>query len=69
MTTPASQIGEGAITRPSRSTRARARRGTPILSGNLLFLLPVLALEVGVFFAPLIYLAFRSFYDWQPGGV
>lgn len=69
MTTSASQTGEGAIRRPSRSTRARARRGAPLLGGNLLFLLPVLVLEAGVFFAPLIYLAFRSLYDWQPGGV
>ena len=69
MTVSASQTGEGATVRPPRSARARAGRRRALRGGGLLFLLPVLVLEIGVFFAPLIYLAARSLYDWQPGGV
>ncbi len=69
MTVSASQTGEGATVRPPRSARARAGRRRALRGGGLLFLLPVLVLEIGVFFAPLIYLAVRSLYDWQPGGV
>ncbi|MFC7766381.1 carbohydrate ABC transporter permease [Leucobacter soli] len=35
----------------------------------MLLILPVVALEVAILFAPLLYIAYRSFFDWQPGGV
>lgn len=42
----------------------------PLLgSGSLVLLLPVLILEVAVFFVPLVYVFWRSFSDWQPNGI
>lgn len=34
-----------------------------------LLIVPVVVLEIAVLFAPLLYIAYRSFFDWQPGGV
>lgn len=50
--------------------RAVKRRGwRRALDGGLVLLLPAIVLETLVFFLPLIYVAFRSLYDWQPGSV
>jgi ABC-type sugar transport system permease subunit len=52
---------------------ARARRPgrslmrDRLLSPSLLLLVPLVALEVLVFFLPLIYITVKSFYNWQPG--
>src|SRR5215469_7499657 len=40
-----------------------------ILSPSLVLLLPLLVLEVAVFFLPLIFITVKSFYNWQPGAV
>lgn len=61
-----------ALARGSRTgaPRADARRGGPgILNGSLVLLVPVIILEVVVFFLPLAYLLVQSFFDWQPGSV
>jgi multiple sugar transport system permease protein len=53
--------------------RARARRPgrSPmkdrLLSPSLLLLVPLVVLEVLVFFLPLIFITVKSFYNWQPG--
>lgn len=41
-----------------------ARLGGP----GLVLLVPLVVLELALLFAPLVYLAFRSLYNWQPGG-
>lgn len=48
----------------------RTRRRGSAQGGRsaLLLLLPLVALEVVVLFAPLLYIAYRSFFNWQPGG-
>ncbi|MGA8296948.1 MAG: sugar ABC transporter permease [Acidimicrobiales bacterium] len=38
-----------------------------MFSPSLLLLLPIVVLEVAVFLLPLIYITFKSFYNWQPG--
>jgi multiple sugar transport system permease protein len=38
-----------------------------LLSPSLLLLVPVVVLEVLVFFLPLIFITVKSFYDWEPG--
>lgn len=48
--------------------RTHAPDDAPLLGPSLLLLLPLVALEAAVFFAPLVYLVVRSFSDWQPGG-
>ncbi len=58
-------LTRGARTRAPRA-EARTRR-SGILNSSLLLLLPVVALEALVFFFPLVYVLYRSFYDWQPG--
>ncbi|WP_347345194.1 sugar ABC transporter permease [Microbacterium sp.] len=58
------EVGERAARRAPRP-----RRESRLPSGALLFLVPLVVLEIAVFFLPLAYLLFRSFYDWQPGGV
>ncbi|MGH3472224.1 MAG: carbohydrate ABC transporter permease [Nocardioidaceae bacterium] len=41
----------------------------PFLDRSLVLLVPLVALETAVFFIPLIFVCYHSFYDWQPGGV
>lgn len=53
---------------PARGKR-RSPDDSPFFSGSLILLLPLVVLEAAVFFIPLIYVLFMSFYDWQPGGV
>ena len=36
---------------------------------GLWLVIPAVVVELAVLFAPMVYVAFRSFYDWQPGGV
>lgn len=60
-TTP---TGRGRKTKHSR-VKAGLGGGKPAL----VLLAPVILLEVAVLFAPLLYIAYRSFFDWQPGGV
>lgn len=38
-----------------------------LLSPSLLLLVPLVVLEVLVFFLPLIFITVKSFYNWQPG--
>ncbi|CAG7622555.1 carbohydrate ABC transporter permease [Leucobacter soli] len=52
-----------------RRPRTRLRRDLAGGPAALLLILPVVALEVAILFAPLLYIAYRSFFDWQPGGV
>lgn len=40
-----------------------------VFDRSVVLLLPVVALEAALFFVPLGYVFWRSFYDWQPGGV
>jgi len=53
-----------------RRARRRPRFEGGLAGGPaaLLLLLPVALLEIAILFAPLLYIAFRSLYDWQPGG-
>lgn len=57
------------------AARGRARRRAHFRSGlgagpaALLLILPVVVLELLVLFIPLVYIAYRSFFDWQPGGI
>lgn len=56
----------------ARASRGRKRHGIAGLDGGpsaLLLVLPVVVLEVAILFAPLLYIGFRSFYDWQPAGI
>lgn len=53
-----------------RSRRTNAHR--PLddarwFDGSLLLLAPVVVLETAVFFIPLVYIAYQSLFDWQPG--
>ena len=57
--TSATATGRAARRRPSRTG----------VAGVLVLVAPVALLEAALFFAPLVYVAVRSFYDWQPGGV
>ena len=58
------------------SGRARVRARHPNLSldhskffgSGLVLLVPIVLLEAAVFFVPLVYVFFRSTFDWQPGG-
>lgn len=50
------------------SSRPRRRLGR-VTGGSLVLLLPLVILEVGVLFGPLVYIVYQSFFDWQPGGV
>lgn len=59
---------------PTGGTRRRPRRASTsldrsrFLGTGLFLLLPVVILEVALFFVPLVYIFFRSTFDWQPGG-
>jgi len=64
-----------ATDRRGRGDRSGERRPRPRFRGGLgggpaamLLILPVIVLEVLVLFIPLLYIAYRSFFDWQPGG-
>lgn len=46
---------------------ARTRRPPGAVVATALLLGPTILLELAVFFLPLLYLLWRSFYDWQPG--
>jgi ABC-type sugar transport system permease subunit len=56
------------VTGPARRRwpRRTSRHGR-LLDSSVLLLLPLVALEVAVFFLPLIFITVKSFYDWQPG--
>lgn len=56
-------------TRSSASRRARFRGGLSGGPAAAILILPILILEIAVLFAPLLYIAYRSLFDWQPGGV
>lgn len=50
--------------------QAVKRRGwRRALDGGLVLLIPAIVLETLVLFLPLVYIAYRSLYDWQPGSV
>lgn len=49
--------------------RTHSPEDSRFFGGSLVLLLPLVILEVAVFFIPLVYLLIRSFYDWQPGGL
>ncbi|MFF8818195.1 MULTISPECIES: carbohydrate ABC transporter permease [Leucobacter] len=55
--------------------RGRSKKHSRVQAGlgggrsALLLLLPVIVLEAAILFAPLLYIAYRSFFNWQPGGV
>ena len=56
------------VTGPARTRRP----GLPVnrerlLSRSLVLLIPLVVLEVLVFFLPLIFITVKSFYNWQPG--
>jgi ABC-type sugar transport system permease subunit len=59
---------------PRNGTQRRPRRPSTsldrsrLLGTGLFLLLPVVILEIALFFVPLVYIFFRSTYDWQPGG-
>lgn len=56
---------------PRRPVRRPARRFRGGLAGGpaaTLLFVPILVLEIAILFAPLLYIAYRSFFDWQPGG-
>ncbi|MGO4105425.1 carbohydrate ABC transporter permease [Leifsonia sp. YAF41] len=63
--TPAPLSG-GTPRRPRRSSTSLDR--SRVMGSGLFLLLPVVILEVALFFVPLVYIFFRSTYDWQPGG-
>lgn len=67
VTTAEPTRGARATRRPRR--RAAFRGGLAGGPSALLLLLPVVLLEGAILFAPLVYIAVRSFYDWQPGGI
>lgn len=47
--------------------RASAGRRAPRGAGDLIFVLPAVVLEAAILFLPLLYVLWRSFYNWQPG--
>lgn len=49
--------------------RRRRRRDVGGGPAALVLLLPLVVLEAAILFAPLLYVAYRSFFDWRPGGV
>lgn len=53
----------------AQSARPRSRRGARFGPASFALIVPIVALEVAVLFGPLLYIAYRSFFDWQPGGV
>jgi ABC-type sugar transport system permease subunit len=58
------------VTGPAPARRRRLGRSPlkdRLLSPSLLLLVPLVVLEVLVFFLPLIYITIKSFYNWQPG--
>ncbi|MFD4423068.1 carbohydrate ABC transporter permease [Agromyces sp. NPDC058484] len=63
MAAPDTKSGRGA------RRRAHSPEDARFFGSSLVLLLPLVALEVAVFFVPLVYLLVRSFTDWQPGGV
>lgn len=66
MTSPSPTAQRGVTPRRSR---ARLRTGLGGGPATLLLILPVVLLEAVILFAPLLYIAYRSLFDWQPGGV
>jgi len=64
-TTAAAEAGPGRA--PSRP-RLRSLENAGFFNSGLLLLVPIVVLEVAVFFLPLVYVVNRSFYDWQPNG-
>ncbi len=58
------QAGELASLRARRKFRGGLSGGP----AALLLIVPIVVLEVAVLFGPLLYIAYRSFFDWQPGG-
>lgn len=56
------------VTRPVRRRRTGfSLNRDRILSPSLVLLIPLLVLEIAVFFLPLIFITVKSFYNWQPG--
>ncbi|KAM9865150.1 Lactose transport system permease protein LacF [Leucobacter aridicollis] len=55
--------------------RGRSKKHSRVQAGlgggrsALVLLIPVIVLEAAILFAPLLYIAYRSFFNWQPGGV
>lgn len=55
--------------------RGRSKKHSRLQAGlgggrsALVLLIPVIVLEAAILFAPLLYIAYRSFFNWQPGGV
>lgn len=47
---------------------ARSPEDSPFFGKGLFLLIPIVVLEMAIFFVPLVYLFSRSLYDWQPGG-
>lgn len=56
-------------TRGQTGKASRARAGLGFGRSALVLIIPVIVLEAAILFAPLLYIAYRSFFNWQPGGV
>ena len=59
----------GPATRGLTGKAPRARAGLGFGRSALVLIIPVIVLEAAILFAPLLYIAYRSFFNWQPGGV
>lgn len=67
MTTGTTTRAEPRLTPVSapRATRHRLRE----TSAAVLLVGPLIVIEVAILFGPLVYILYRSFFDWQPGGI
>lgn len=51
-----------------RTARPALGRRKPRRPRDLIFVAPAVVLEAAILFLPLVYVLWRSFYNWQPGG-
>lgn len=60
--------GSARVKRPTVRKNVHSPENARFWGSSLLLLIPLVVLEVGIFFAPLVYLFWQSLHDWQPGG-
>lgn len=59
-------VGEQLATRTIVQPTARPHQ---LFRGGLFLIIPAIVLEVGILFLPLVYILYRSFFEWQPAEV
>ncbi|TAM70650.1 MAG: sugar ABC transporter permease [Microbacteriaceae bacterium] len=60
-------VGKTRMRKNGGAVRSAERRRAPRRPGDLIFVVPAVVLEAAVLFLPLVYVLWRSFYNWQPG--